>query len=525
MPTPIPSERLPEVAPTVTHQSLLEPSQLRSQAAPPRDSLEMHDSGFCSWISDAFWYVIDCINVVYDTVVLFFWNVLARIGIVNPPDAPNPQPVIVPFVERAALIKGKFDGLSPLEQVSTLREISCRWTYEQGERQGLIHELKDKLSVELRDALIDFAKAKCFVGSDITPENVAEYLVRMNPESYNLFLKGVDLFPGFAQFTVETLALGWYFEDTLKGEGKPASQEEAHLVALHWIAEARPHPRFENDPINEGWVDAQFGVAKGKLTPADRTLLLEAYTIHQRVDFQQLMGAQIAADYKNGTVKTLLARVPGFDAARREDADYLQGVYESLSPLQVAKMNEDFYAQNVRVKDQWDGRFEAWLRDVKRNDRVFGEVLTIAFSHVPSKVKEVCEEMLADDNTHRAQFIAANPQWFRNFLETLVRGKIEAAFPAKRDEDSPALIELRLQELWEAKQKEENFDGEATKEEPFKQALIPQVTREVEANLRQEIREGLEKAGWTLENGAILDLIDREEAATIKAAIRAHMPR
>ena len=516
-------------APIHNHRSEVDRSSMSNSAPkiashqPPlhQDRLEMHDAGICSWIGTAFWYVIDCINVVYDWVVLQGWNLLAKIGLVNPPEAAHVERT---FADRAADVKATFAAKTSFEQVEILRKVSCDWTDAQGERQGLLSDLKDLLGEELRDALIAHRNALS-PGNEVTSENLAEYLVQMQPQDFNLFLKGDEHVDGFAQFKIETLALGWYLDDSLRGDGKPPAQE-AHFMALRWIAEAEPHDVFEQH-IDAPWMNAHFTTAKGKLTVSDKGVLLSAYNIHRAEDFHGAVNAYIALH--PGSARALLLRLPGFEVARQAEDQYLTQFYGHLDPAPKAKLQEEFYAQNQTCKEQWNQGFNEWLRDVARDDGPFGQILTIATSQVPSVVKRTCNEMLEDNNGNRAALFVNNPDWVQRFLDVFINAQVTALFAAQKEGEVAQAITERIDLEWQQQlvaQDEESYAGVQHEEGAYKASIRDRVAPQVEAGFRDELKRNLVQAGWNIGNIHLLQLIDQHgEQDEIKAAIRASMPR
>lgn len=501
----------------------------RPSMPPARDSIEMHDAGIFSWIADGFWYIVDCLNAIYDSVFNLVWSFLAAIGLVSPQETTSSEPEGIPFAERAEAAKGGFSEKSCLEQLDIIRKIASEWNDEPLERQGLLAELvKDKITPEFRAALIDHVRGQ-MPGNEVNEENLAEKLNAMDKAGFVAFQME------FAEYRVNVHAFGLLFNDEITGGSKPASLQLAHLVGLEMVAYAEPFADFERAEITDEWINQKFTEAKARLRPDAREALLQSYTALRNEAYVRAMEDSIG-DHLD------LAR-PMLGCAEGQEAD----TYRGLNPAAKRAFQDRWYNENkAGCKTAWDQAFTQGFGDAPRNNEFLLQNITAAKLQVPAVVTKRCQDFLADapfENTLQ-DLLALNPTWTKKFLTPMVTSLVNAEVAANREgeinlevdrrlqqaweayqaapdaEGGPA-ITAQLQEAWERKPVEDDREEDVFKEATFKEARRAEVSAAIEREFRAHVNSEFVGDGWCLGDDRLVELVrDHDEQEAIKAAVR-----
>lgn len=448
MPAPIPpNSHSVEVRSTPSIQEEVANVHKRPQPYPGMEDqmYPIHDRGMCEWISDAFWYIIDGLDSIYNYVVDKILSLLEKLNIIKPRKAAVPVPVPAPLVfsDKALTAIECFSKKSPCDQMGTLQDIIYEWEGDAGEVSELIHVLVHQLSRPLKHVLIESA-------GRIPEDHLGDYLLGMSSDQYDEFREKT-----FIKFRLplEIYALG--------SDGTP--EEEVPLLAMLKIMEAAPHPILDKG-ID---MDKELQKAKGNLTDQHWGYLSQAYK--QRVD--------------------------------------------EVVPL------EDF--KKLFKYDSY-GR------------REFIPLIKQVLYHVPSQAHRICKEILEGNKENRLALFQNNTVWAQNFLNIFLQLSIEAQIPSieaqiQADPDGVVQTEIakRLQTIWESKQKEDDFDGDAIKEELFKQEILHAVAKDIREEQCQSLRKTMDGEGWCMDDPAALlaKLDDEATEESVHAAMRAALHR
>ena len=440
MPTPIPpNSRSVEVRSTVPSQEGGPNVHKRPQPYPGMEDrmYPIHDRGMCEWISDAFWYVIDVLDSIYNYVVDKILCLLEKLNIIKPREAPNPPFV---FSNVAKDVIENFSSLSPEEQIDCIKDAVHKWKGDARESSELIHVLAHQLSRPLKHALVEFSEG------DLPEERLGDYLLGLSTDQYDEFRDKT-----FIKFSLDIYEYELELDEVPKGE--------VSLLFMLKIMETVPHPTLDKG-IDVDWINGKLQDVKKKLTDEDWGCLLQAY--NQRVDEEVVLEA-------------------------------FKKIFEGISY----------------------GREE------------FIPLLKQALYHVPTQIHRICKEICEGNTENRLALFQNNTVWAQAFLEAYLEPRIQAQLEADPDGEIQDEIVRRLQARWETKQKEDEFDGDAIQEEPFKQGILAAVTTEVKKEVSQSLRKVMDGQGWFMDDPeALLAKLDEEaDAASIHAAIRAALPR
>lgn len=525
MSSPIHPNRSAEQPTELNHSApMVNPN--RPSMQPPRDSIEMHDAGIFSWISDGFWYIVDCLNAIYDSVFNLVWSLLAAIGLVSLQETSESEPEGIPFAERAEAAKGGFSEKSCLEQLDIIRKIASEWNDEPLERQGLLAELvKDKITPEFRAALIDHVRGQ-MPGNEVNEENLAEKLNAMDKAGFVAFQMR------FAEYRVNTHAFGLYFNDEITGGGKPASLQLAHLEGLEAVAQAEPFAGFEKAEITNEWIAQKFTEAKAQLRPDAREALLQAYTSMRTVEYTQEVQASILG------YLDIAQPMLGCEVGQEEDT------YRRLHPAAKRAFQDRWYSENkAGCKTEWDQVFTGRFGGALRGNEFLHRNIEAAKLQVPNVVTKKCQDFL-DDNGTLDVLLTNNSTWTKKFLTPMLTSLVNAEVVAHREDPINRAIDNRLQDAWEAYQgaPDENDGPNITaqlqeawdrkpaedareemvfKEATFKEARRAEVSAATEREYRAHVNGQLAEAGWCLGDVRLVGLVrDHVDQEAVKAAVR-----